>query len=61
MGLFNGYVKPGKGVSKKDVAENFGNGNFAIVGLNVGGTHDFGERMHRLFACRHSRIYVYKC
>lgn len=24
MGLFNGYVKPGKGVSKKDVAENFG-------------------------------------
>ncbi|MBQ3075842.1 MAG: YesL family protein [Clostridia bacterium] len=24
MGLFNGYIKPGKGVHKKDVAENFG-------------------------------------
>ncbi len=24
MGLFNGYIKPGKGVRKKDVAENFG-------------------------------------
>lgn len=24
MGLFNGYVKPGKGVRKKDVAKNFG-------------------------------------
>ena len=24
MGLFNGYIKPGKGVKKKDVAENFG-------------------------------------
>jgi len=24
MGLFNGYIKPGKGVQKKDVAENFG-------------------------------------
>ena len=24
MGLFNGYIKPGKGVKKKDVVENFG-------------------------------------
>ncbi len=24
MGLFNGYIKPGKGVQKKDIAENFG-------------------------------------